>query len=107
MQGREATRIGKMVSLGRLVDLYGEKALPAIALAERLDMLRLQPCLKKFLVSKPFWISNMRPPPTAPGMDMRNVIGMMKTQYDPADVDMALYVTFENMKPRRPAAVAQ
>lgn len=42
-------------SLGRLMRMFPRNSLAEIAMAERMDFLRLLPGLKKFQINKPFW----------------------------------------------------
>lgn len=101
MQGRDAMRIGKMVSLGRMVDAFGENALPAIALAERLDMLRLQPCMKRFLVCRPFWYGHaVEAAASTARYPQAGLFWVHACQSNAEDVDMALRVAFDNVQDR-------
>ena len=42
-------------SLGTLMRMFPKNSLAEIAMAERMDFLRLLPSLKKFQINKPFW----------------------------------------------------
>ncbi|WID97003.1 hypothetical protein QO058_01580 [Bosea vestrisii] len=42
-------------SLAKLMRIFPRNSLAEIAMAERMEFLRLLPCLKRFLINKPFW----------------------------------------------------
>lgn len=42
-------------TLAKLIRMFPTNSLAEIAMAERMDFLRLLPCLKKFRINKPFW----------------------------------------------------
>lgn len=58
MQGQAATHIGKKVKVSMLVGLYGDTALPAVAMLERLGCLNLLPCKQRFRVLLPWWFAS-------------------------------------------------